>query len=93
MGGEEAEGAHLAVAVLELGTKSLDAFLRLLLAHLTYFRNIVDHPGLDFGTSDEDNLMKLRYIGSVTNEKDPILRKQKLEQYAREVREDFSKSK
>ncbi len=36
-GGKLSEGMHIALAVEELGESSLDAFLRFLLTHLTFF--------------------------------------------------------
>jgi hypothetical protein len=80
------EGLHLALATEELGTESLDAFLRYLLTHLTFFRGIVDHPG--FWSSVP---VKLRHLATITHETDPELKRQKAEQYAKEVREEFAK--
>ncbi|HEX8493002.1 MAG TPA: DUF6602 domain-containing protein [Pyrinomonadaceae bacterium] len=80
------EGLHLALATEELGTDSLDAFLRYLLTHLTFFRGIVDHPGFKWSSVP----IKLRHLATITHETDPELRRQKEEQYAKEIRDDFN---
>lgn len=71
---------------------SLDAFLRYLLAHLIYFRGIVDHPGLDWSEELPHGRMKLRYVTSITYERDPQERLRKLALYKEEVKNDFANS-
>lgn len=85
------EGLHLALATEELGAESLDAFLRYLLTQLTFFRGMVDHPGFDWSSNPSFAGTKLQYLATITHETDPTLKKQKAEQYEREVREEFAK--
>lgn len=47
-GGPAGEGFHVGIAGTELGDRSLDAFLRILVAHLSLFRHAVGHPGFDW---------------------------------------------
>jgi hypothetical protein len=84
------EGLHFALAIEELGANSLDAFLRHLLTHLTFFRGIVDHPGFDWSSSSSFAGTKLQFLATITHEKDPELKRQKAEQYAQEIREEFA---
>jgi hypothetical protein len=88
---ELSEGLHLALATEELGTDSLDAFLRYLLTHLTFFRGLVDHPGFDWSSNSSFVGTKLQHLATITHETDPELKRQKAEQYAQEVREEFAK--
>ena len=83
--GPVSEGSHLAVATLQIGQDSLDGFLRLLLAHLIFFRGIVDHPG--FGQPGQQ--MKLSYLSSITWEQDPSRKKARLKEYRDEVVQEF----
>ena len=85
------EGLHFALAIEELGPNSLDAFLRHLLTQLTFFRGIVDHPGFNWSANSSFIGTKLRYLATITHETDPELRKQKAEQYAKEIREEFAR--
>lgn len=87
-GGKAAEGAHVAISRLELRELSLDAFLRFLLAQLAFFRGIVDHPGFGF----PDAQMRLTYLMSFTNEKNPRRREEMLKRYAEEVDREFSQN-
>lgn len=89
MGGPGAEGTHIALAVHEFGPRTLDAFLRYLLIHLTFFRGIVDNPGFKWEDS-QANEMKLTYLNTITFEKDPILRIQKQQEYLEQVKADFA---
>ncbi len=91
IGGPGAEGAHIGISVQDLGYDSLDAFLRLLLAHLTFFRKIVPHPGFNWYRTNPQSQSKLRYLTSFTLEQDPERRRQKLEQYRNEVREELAR--
>jgi hypothetical protein len=90
-GGTLSEGMHIALAMEELGESSLDAFLRFLLTHLTFFRGIVDHPGFNWSSNPSYAGMRLRHLVTICQEEDPELRKQKIERYAAEVREEFAK--
>jgi hypothetical protein len=83
------EGLHFALAIEELGANSLDAFLRHLLTHLTFFRGIVDHPGFDWSSSSSFAGTKLQFLATITHETDPELKRQKAEQYTKEIREEF----
>jgi len=86
--GPESEGHHLGIGTLMLKESSLDSFLRFLLVHLTYFRGIVDHPGFGFPGAQ----LRVRYLTSLTAEKDEEKRKAILKRYADEVREDFERN-
>jgi hypothetical protein len=83
--GPEAEGTHLGCGALLLEGASLDGFLRMLLAHLTFFRGTVDHPGFGFPTKD----MRVEYLMTHTEEQDPARRADTLRRYKDEVRKDF----
>lgn len=85
------EGLHLALAVQELGEDSLDAFLRYLLTHLTFFRGVVDHPGFDWSSNSSFEGTKLTHLATICYETDPELRKQKMEKYFSEVKEEFAR--
>ncbi|MDX2089073.1 MAG: DUF6602 domain-containing protein [Kofleriaceae bacterium] len=91
-GAEHGEGAHLALSASDLGDDTLDAFLRLLLAHLTYFRGIVDHPGFHWAAMQSGGLSRVTYLMSITNETDPERRKARLNEYREEVIKDFAES-
>jgi len=86
-GGDAAEGSHIGITAHELGLAALDAFFRLLLTQLALFRSMVDHPGFGWGNQLPGGKVKVLYVGSVTNEKDPKKRRQKLEEYAKQARE------
>ena len=92
LGGPAAEGAHLGIGQYNLGNSTLDAFFRYLLAQLTFFRRIVDHPGFGLTEFLPEGKTKVMYLTSITNEKDPDKRKQILKQYAEAARADFAKS-
>jgi hypothetical protein len=92
LGGKAAEGAHVAASAAEFGENTLDVFLRLLLPHLSTFRQIVDHPGFDFGPLQPNNEMLVQYLFSHTNENDPKRRKQKLAQYIQEVTAELAQT-
>jgi hypothetical protein len=89
-GGVFSEGLGLALAIEEFGNESLDAFLRYLLTHLTYFRSIVDHRGFNWSSNPNYQGTKLQFLCTICKEEDPILKKQKEEQYAKEVIEEFA---
>ena len=92
LGGPAAEGAHIGVGVHQLGPTTLDAYFRLLLAHLTLFRSMVDHPGFAWSKHLPSGMMKVSYLTSVTNEKDPARRKEKLKEYEARARDEMSKT-
>ena len=87
--GPEAEGSHLAIGRQELGELSLDGFLRFLLAQLTFFRGIMDHPGFKVTESGQ---MRLTYVTSFTSEKEPAKRAEKLRIYREQVEQDFARN-
>jgi hypothetical protein len=84
------EGMHLAVAIEEFGVDSLDAFLRYLLTHVTFFRAIVDHPGFDWSSNPALAEIKLQHLATIINETDPELREQRRVEYEKEVRDEFA---
>ena len=90
LGGDAAEGSHIAVGVQDLGLATLDGFLRFMLSQLTFFRGIVDHPGFNWKATPSQGLVKLTYLMSVTLEKDPVKKKEILQRYKDEVIKEFS---
>lgn len=90
LGGEAAEGAHLALGVQNLGDDTLDAFLRLLIGHLASFRNSVDPSGRLWRFPGGKQLVALTYLRSITTERDPILRDEKLKRYAADAAREFA---
>jgi hypothetical protein len=90
-GGMEAEGSHIAIGATPYGEATLDVFLRMLLPHLTNFRGMSDHPGFNWAGKTTGQT-KLTYLTSVTCEKDPEKKRQKLAQYRDEVIADFKQS-
>jgi len=88
--GPQAEGMHVAVSVSEFGKNSLDSFLRFLLAHLAFFHERIEHPGFDWKRTNSTGQVMLRYLTTITDEKDPTLRELKLKQYAEQVRKEFA---
>lgn len=88
----EGEGAHVGVGAQELGKGTLDAFLRCLLPHLAHFRGIVDHPGFDWKSGGNQGLMQVTYVTSITQEKDPDRKKEKLRAYEEAIRNEFDKN-
>jgi hypothetical protein len=91
-GGDQAEGFHVAVAPQEFGDRSLDAFLRLLLAHLALFRHTVDHPGFDWAALGAAPKTKMFYLTSLTVEQDPARREAKLRAYREDFERRFSRT-
>jgi len=87
-GGEHAEGSHVGVATIAIKEDGLDLFLRFILAHLMHFRARVGHPG--FWLKAGQPQMMVTYLTSITHEKDPVLRAEKLRQYEDEVRAGFA---
>ncbi len=90
-GGPLSEGMGLSLAIEEFGVDSLDAFLRYMLTHLSMFRGMVDHPGLNWSANPAYKGTKLRFVAAVTRETDPDLKRQLEQQYAKEFREEFAK--
>ncbi len=90
--GPHAEGMHIAVSISEFGKDSLDSFLRFLLVHLSIFHQRMEHPGFDWEKTASKGRSSLKYLTTITNEKDPKLRALKLKEYAEVVRKEFSKS-
>lgn len=91
-GGNAGEGAHIAVGSQVMGEKTLDAFLRTLLAHLTFFRHGISHPGFNWSPEKGAGPARLDYLTSVTLEKDPEKKKKILEKYKKEVEDEFRRS-
>lgn len=91
-GGGAAEGSHIGVGVHQLGDTTLDAYFRLLLANLTLFRNMVDHPGFGWSTHLPKGMIKVTYLTSLTQEKDPVKREEKLREYAAKAKEEMFKT-
>lgn len=85
-GGPASEGSHLALAVVNLELDTLDSFLRLLLAHLAMFRGFVHHPGFNWSATRSQGSMSLRYLTSITFERDPQLRADTLRRYRDDAR-------
>lgn len=77
-----AEGASFGLGTLPLGEGTLDGWFRLLLGHLILFRPVVDHRGFDWGRVPGG--MTLTYLGSCSNEPDPVRRAQLLASYRQE---------
>jgi hypothetical protein len=90
--GPQAEGMHIAVSISKFGKDSLDSFLRLLLAHLSFFHQRMEHPGFNWEETASKGQVILKYLTTITNEKDPKLRELKLKQYAEVIRKQFAKS-
>ena len=90
LGGDAAEGVHLALGAQELGDNTLDAFLRMLIAHLASFRNSVDPSGRLWRTPGGKQLVALTYLRSITMERDPVRREEKLRRYADEAAREFA---
>jgi hypothetical protein len=88
--GPHAEGMHIAVSISEFGKDSLDSFLRFLLAHLSFFHERMEHPGFNWKKTASKGQAILRYLTTITNEKDPKLRELKLKQYAEVVGKEFA---
>jgi hypothetical protein len=89
-GAGHGEGSHLALSAQDLGDDTLDAFLRLLLVHLSFFRGIVDHPGFNWAAMKSGGLNRLNYLTTITNETDPERRKARLDAYRDEVIKEFA---
>lgn len=75
------EGGHLGIGALPLKSDALDGFVRLLLPQLSNFVGTVPHPGFNWDQTESKGQAIIQYVTSFTNEKDPILRNQKLAEY------------
>jgi len=89
LGGSAGEGAHIGVGATRIGKPTLDAFLRMLLAHLQFFRGLVDHPGFNWSEGSGPQQAQIFYLTSITHEKDPTKRAAIMAEYQRQVREEF----
>ena len=91
LGGAVAEGSHIGVSVGLFEEYTLDAFFRILIPRLSLFRHIVDHPGFQFDQMPiKRKEQMIHYMFSITEEKDPKLRQEKLKKYAEQVRQELS---
>jgi hypothetical protein len=88
-GGAAGEGAHIGAAIAAAGEDSLDMLLRYILAHLMHFRGLIGHPGFNWMQGGKPMQMQVTYLTSITNERDPKLRAEKLRKYAEEVSAEF----
>jgi hypothetical protein len=91
-GGPESEGSHIGFGIQKLEQATLDAFFRFLLVHLIFFRGIIDHPGFNWGSSPDEGKTAIKYLTSITYEKDPEKRKEILRSYKEAVRKDFQEN-
>ena len=91
-GGPAAEGAHIGFGIQKLGPATLDGFFRFLLGHLMLFRGMIDHPGFDRSSSPDQGKTEIKYLASITYEKDPEKRKEILNTYREEARKDFEQN-
>ncbi len=82
------EGYHLAVSTGYFGKYSLDAFFRVLLGHLMFFRHRIDHPGFDWPSKPKQ---RLKYLKSVTLERGPGARKARLMTYRQQMEREFDR--
>jgi hypothetical protein len=87
-GGSGPEGSHVGTGISKYGLDSLDALFRLLLTHLVFFRQSVDHPGFKVGAGRQP--LVVRYLTSVTREKNPRKRDEKLRRYKEEAAKELS---
>jgi hypothetical protein len=74
------------LAAAELGFRSLDAFLRLLVAHLSSYRHVTAHPSFDWTSLGAAPQAEIRYVFSVTHETEPARRQAKLVEYHADAR-------
>jgi hypothetical protein len=88
-GGAAGEGFHIGIAGTDLGDRSLDAFLRILVAHLSLFRHAVGHPGFDWAAMGAAGTTRLHYLTSFTGEREPAARAAKLREYAKDFKKRF----
>ncbi|MGH7280374.1 MAG: DUF6602 domain-containing protein [Polyangiaceae bacterium] len=88
-GGAAGEGFHVGLAGTELGDRSLDAFLRIFVAHLTLFRHAVGHPGFDWSALGAPAETRIHYVTSFTQEREAPARAAKLREYGEDFRKRF----
>jgi hypothetical protein len=84
------EGSHFGTGIVDFGSDTLDGFFRLSLSHLVFFRHRVDHPGFQVGAGKQPLI--IRYLGSVTHEKNTRKREERLKRYAEEAARELSKT-
>jgi hypothetical protein len=89
-GGRASEGMHIGVGHQALGADSVDFFFRILLMHLSYFRGIVDHPGFSFQNLASGGQALISYLTTITYEKDPKRREERLRKYRERVKAEFA---
>ena len=89
-GGAAGEGFHVGISGAELGDRSLDAFLRILVAHLSLFRHAVGHPGFDWAEMGAAGPTRVHYLTSFTEEREPAARAAKLSAYAEDFKKRFT---
>lgn len=94
LGGEAGEGTHLAVSAIKFGDYTLDGFLRLLLARLSLYHGVIDHPGFKFEEMPNvGSAHYTSYLTTIRQEQDPIVKHEKLKQYAKEAQMAFAKGR
>ncbi len=87
---EISEGLAFALGMDKLGEDSLDSFLREILARVSSFWAIVDHPGFNWASSNPDYRTKLQFLATICHEMDPAKRSLLEQQYEVEVRQEFA---
>jgi hypothetical protein len=65
------DGFDIGTAPTELGDGTLDGFLRILLAHLSLFRHVVDHPGFDWYAMGVLPEVRVHHIATAMHGGDP----------------------
>ncbi len=86
IGGPQAEGVHIGIGTHPLKEDTLDGFLRMLIAYLTFFRPIVSHPGFSWEHTASKGVGVIHYLTSITTVLDPEERKARLARYANDVK-------
>ena len=89
-GGAQGEGSHIGISCHEVGDQTLDYFLRLLITALANFRQWVFQPGFAWDETPSKGQVSIRYLTSITLEKDPIKREKRFKEYQDEVEKEFS---
>ena len=90
-GGSQGEGSHIGISCHEIGDQTLDYFLRLLITALSNFRQWVYNPGFEWNKTPSEGQAMIRYLTSITMEKDPEKRDLILRKYQEQVELEFSK--
>lgn len=81
IGGSHSEGTHIGLSSSHLGYDTLDAFFRILLADLAYFRGGIDHPGFNWRSMRSEGLAHVQYLTTMCHEQDPNARNEKMQRY------------